>query len=110
MIWIKRNCIMAKAKQIEEQEKKEKEFLNLWWEYLKRSDNYKEYCKIRRENFDNGVQDNDIKWPKKFQEKEGSKKKLFEHMFDNFVTFGDMHTIHTRTFNYWWEKVRKITK
>ncbi len=97
---------MAKAKQIEEQEKKEKEFFNLWWEYLKRSDNYEEFCKIVRENFENEVRFNDIKWPKKFQEKKGSKNKLFQHMFDNFVTFRD---IYIKPFDYWWE-VRKITK
>ncbi len=91
---------MAKTKQAENQ--KEKEFFNLWWEYLKRSENYKQYCKIVRKNIiDKGIQYEDIKWPKKFQD-----EKLLQNMFQYSLGFGD---IHIKTFDYWWT-VRKLVK
>jgi hypothetical protein len=95
---------MAKATQNEDENRKE--VLNLWWEYLKRSDIYKEYCVIVRNNLDKGIRFNGIKWPKKFKEEKGIENKLSQNMFYYHVTFGD---VYLNTFNNWWRK-RKITQ
>lgn len=73
--------------------KKGKEIYKLWWEYLKRSDDYKEFCEWMRKKRIN----NKIPVPDKF--KKDSKGNAPKELI-NFLTF---HDIHAFSFDEWWE-------
>ncbi|MHC4268120.1 MAG: hypothetical protein ACYSTS_06605 [Planctomycetota bacterium] len=89
---------MTKAKQNEEQERKE--VLRLWWEYLKRSDLYKEFCDLALKNNRKGVSFSQIKWPKKFQVKLHNKYRLNS----NFLVYHvELMRVHSISFEKWWE-------
>lgn len=84
---------MTATKQPEVQ--KRKEVLRLWWEYLKRSNIYKEFSEYEWENEKKGIPFSKIKWPKKFQVKVRGKYELnpnlrsyrFEYMCVHYITF-----------------------
>ncbi len=81
-------------------EQKKKEVLHLWWEYLKRSDSYREFCELVRDNITKGINFNKIKWPENLQVNERGKNELNPHIFSNYLYFKD---VHSRDFEKWWE-------
>lgn len=71
---------------------KEREIYNLWWEYLKRSKDYKEYCEFqRRKNIETHA-------PKKFQV--NVKRGYIPPVTIAYHWFGD---VHVNSFEKWWE-------
>jgi|GEM_PF-3638615 len=75
-----------------------KDFYKLWWEYLKRSDNYKEYCEfVRKFIKEKGKFPQAEQCPEKFQ-------KNYNGEFDVYLDFGD---VFSRSFDKWWE-IHKI--
>lgn len=85
-----------------------KDFYKLWWKYLKRSDNYKEYCKFVREFMkEKGKYPRTEQCPEKFLKKVknyNSEDYILVPMFDVYLDFED---VFSRSFDRWW-KIRKI--
>ncbi len=94
-----------------------KAFLNLWWKYLKRSDEYKEYCESSREDNNKESQPNQFSIPVKFEET-GLEDELRGKIGDvmhvvkpnllwNWYNFGD---VHRNSFEKWWRGCKKVDK
>jgi hypothetical protein len=105
---------MVKAKQNEDQ--KRKEDLRLWWEYLKRSDNYKKVCEIIKKSKKHKLA-REINSPaealiffynhgldlhKKFTK--SNKANLFISLLETYGFFGN---VHTGSFDKWWNSKKK---
>jgi hypothetical protein len=78
---------------------KQKKIYELWFEYLKRSVDYKEFCEWYQKKKENPSLN--IPFPKKFEniEKPSQFRKLSEPFFFINGRFGDVHKV---SFNTWW--------
>lgn len=89
-----------------------KEDYRLWFEYLRRSNNYKLFCSARREknpSIENPLWKIDKERILKYPEPHLPETGLYHYLVKNYVVFGDIFTYST--FNKWWndrkEYIRK---
>ena len=79
----------------------QKEVYRLWWEYLKRSEDYKEFCGWMRKK----REDRKTPVPEKFKPKLDKKGgKINHHIVLTFMGFGD---VHAYTFEEWWDWMKE---
>ena len=86
----------------------EKSIYRLWWEYLKRSDDYRKYCLWHRRR----REEPGLPVPQKFQGRDGSMEShIFYYIFGVFL---DVHADEYRgrpySFDVWWERQKEILK
>ena len=84
----------------------EKDIYHLWWEYLKRSDDYMAFCAWHRER----AVDGNVPLPKQFRKVEGG---IQNHPFTFiFSMFSDIHSETYRgrpySFEVWWQRQAPI--
>jgi hypothetical protein len=64
---------------------KEKDIIKLWWEYLKRSERYREFCKWWNQKEKSPLPD--------------SLNKYHQGLWNTYMNFGD---VHSQSFEEWW--------
>jgi hypothetical protein len=95
------------AKSISKTKKRENtyKFYKLWWEYLKRNNDYKEFCDFIRENRKGNTVGYELF--ENFQKLKGDKldmnqkygKFILHPLYDNYIRFWD---VHTKDFEKWY--------
>ncbi|MBM2833774.1 MAG: hypothetical protein HW406_935 [Candidatus Brocadiaceae bacterium] len=93
------------AKKISKEEENESKIYRLWWEYLKRNDDYKEFCDFVRKNRKGNTIGYELFG--NFQKLKGDKlnvnqkygKFILHPLFTNYIRFTD---VHTNDFEKWY--------
>ncbi len=84
-----------------------KAFLNLWWKYLKRSDNYKKFCESSREDNKEESLPKQFTIPVKFEDTGDIADVVNPQFLWNWYNFGD---VHRNSFEKWWRGCKKVDK
>lgn len=82
----------------------DEQLYELWWNYLKLSDDYKEFCEIMRSISDKEAEDVDEQIEKKYIKRHPHSKINFDYKYyyDHQRNWQFMGDVHKKSFSDWW--------